>query len=128
MTESENRILIVDDEESMRRFLSILLEKEGYQVSLASSGEEALQIRLVNRLTENDELESFTREYVKAIVENAPLSVKATKGIVNEVLKTPADWDMDMCGALVDACSNSEDFKEGRAAFREKRQPRFTGK
>jgi two-component system response regulator PilR (NtrC family) len=43
MTESENRILIVDDEESMRRFLSILLEKEGYQVSLASSGEEALQ-------------------------------------------------------------------------------------
>lgn len=43
MTESENRILIVDDEESMRRFLSILLEKEGYQITLASSGEEALQ-------------------------------------------------------------------------------------
>jgi DNA-binding NtrC family response regulator len=43
MNESESRILIVDDEESMRRFLSILLEKEGYQISLASSGEEALQ-------------------------------------------------------------------------------------
>jgi enoyl-CoA hydratase/carnithine racemase len=92
------------------------------------SGEEALQIRLVNRLTENDELESFTREYVKAIVENAPLSVKATKGIVNEVLKTPADWDMEMCSALVDACSNSEDFKEGRKAFMEKRTPVFTGR
>ena len=92
------------------------------------SGEEALQIRLVNRLTENNELESFTREYVKAIVENAPLSVKATKGIVNEVLKTPADWDMEMCSALVDACSNSEDFKEGRKAFMEKRTPVFTGR
>ena len=87
----------------------------------------ALQIRLVNRLTEDADLEKFTRDYVKAIVENAPLSVKATKGIVNEVLKTPADWDMEMCAALVDACSNSADFKEGRKAFLEKRTPAFTG-
>ncbi len=91
------------------------------------SAEEALQIRLVNRLTEDADLEKFTRDYVKAIVENAPLSVKATKGIVNEVLKTPADWDMEMCAALVDACSNSADFKEGRKAFLEKRTPVFTG-
>jgi DNA-binding NtrC family response regulator len=38
------RVLVVDDEESMRRFLSILLEKEGYEVVCASSGEEALRI------------------------------------------------------------------------------------
>ena len=37
-------ILIVDDERSMREFLEILLVKEGYQVSLAASGEEALKI------------------------------------------------------------------------------------
>ncbi len=44
MKESDNvRILVVDDEESMRRFLSILLEKEGYDVVLASSGAEALE-------------------------------------------------------------------------------------
>jgi enoyl-CoA hydratase/carnithine racemase len=91
------------------------------------SGEEALQIRLINRLTENDELESFTRDYVKTIAENAPLSLAATKGIVNEVLKTPADWDMDKCSTLVDACSNSDDFKEGRRAFMEKRTPVWTG-
>ncbi|MBK8230239.1 MAG: sigma-54-dependent Fis family transcriptional regulator [Candidatus Eisenbacteria bacterium] len=36
------RILVVDDEESMRRFLSILLEKDGHQVAVASGGEEAL--------------------------------------------------------------------------------------
>jgi two-component system response regulator PilR (NtrC family) len=36
------RILIVDDEEGMREFLSILLQKEGYQVETASSGQEAL--------------------------------------------------------------------------------------
>ena len=37
------RVLVVDDEESMRRFLTILLEKEGYAVTCASGGEEALR-------------------------------------------------------------------------------------
>ncbi len=37
-------ILIVDDEQSMREFLSILLEKEGYAVRTASNAREALQL------------------------------------------------------------------------------------
>ena len=35
------RIMVVDDEKSMRDFLSIMLEKEGYTVSIASDGTEA---------------------------------------------------------------------------------------
>jgi DNA-binding NtrC family response regulator len=43
MSESENvRILVVDDEESMRRFLSVLLEREGYAVTCEIGGVEAL--------------------------------------------------------------------------------------
>lgn len=38
------RILVVDDELSMREFLSILLEREGYDVSVATSAEEALRL------------------------------------------------------------------------------------
>lgn len=37
-------ILVVDDELSMREFLEIMLDKEGYEVLTASSGEEALQL------------------------------------------------------------------------------------
>ncbi len=37
-------ILVVDDERSMREFLEILLGREGYDVSLASSGENAFNI------------------------------------------------------------------------------------
>jgi two-component system response regulator PilR (NtrC family) len=37
------RILVVDDEEGMREFLSILLEREGFQVACAKDGQEALQ-------------------------------------------------------------------------------------
>jgi two-component system response regulator AtoC len=36
------RILIVDDEESFRHMLSVILKKEGYEVELAANGEEGL--------------------------------------------------------------------------------------
>ena len=39
----EEKILVVDDEQSMREFLDIMLKKEGYKVSLASNGEEVLK-------------------------------------------------------------------------------------
>lgn len=41
---TSSRILIVDDEESMCQFLSIMLRKEGYEVKTAQSGQEALDI------------------------------------------------------------------------------------
>jgi len=41
---SAARILVVDDEESMCQYLSILLEKEGYRVTTAKAGSEALRL------------------------------------------------------------------------------------
>lgn len=38
------KILVIDDEENMRHFLKALLEKEGYEVSLAADGQEALEL------------------------------------------------------------------------------------
>ena len=35
------KILVVDDEESIREFLNIMLKKEGYEISLAEDGEQA---------------------------------------------------------------------------------------
>ncbi len=40
---AKNRILIVDDEESMCQYLAILLRKEGYEVATVNSGVQALQ-------------------------------------------------------------------------------------
>lgn len=40
--ESEKVILVVDDDESVRQYLKVLLSSEGYQVVLAAGGEEAL--------------------------------------------------------------------------------------
>src|SRR5512136_1687326 len=40
----ENKILVADDEQSMREFLDIMLKKEDYKISLASNGEEVVKL------------------------------------------------------------------------------------
>ena len=37
------RILVVDDEKSMCQFLSIMLRKEGYQITAVSTGKKAIE-------------------------------------------------------------------------------------
>ncbi|HWY25256.1 MAG TPA: sigma-54 dependent transcriptional regulator, partial [Nevskia sp.] len=43
MSETRQKILIVDDEEKMRRVLEIMLQRMGHQVGAAQSGEDALE-------------------------------------------------------------------------------------
>jgi two-component system response regulator PilR (NtrC family) len=40
----KSRVLVVDDEESIREFLEIMLRKEGYEVTCAEDGQKALEI------------------------------------------------------------------------------------
>ncbi|GKU79580.1 response regulator transcription factor [Paenibacillus sp. L3-i20] len=44
MTDYSNRILVVDDEERIRRLLKMYLEKEGYTIDEAEDGESALRL------------------------------------------------------------------------------------
>ncbi len=44
MGKSTQRILVIDDEENMRHMLSVLLQRENFQVSLASNGRQGLDI------------------------------------------------------------------------------------
>ena len=44
MDNYSNRILIVDDEERIRRLLRMYLEKEGYEIDEAEDGETALKL------------------------------------------------------------------------------------
>jgi len=87
----------------------------------------AKDMRLVNRILPDDELEKFTLDYAQTIADNAPLTVKAMKNIYNNVYREPDDRDLESCQAMVDQCFASEDYIEGRKAFMEKRKPEFKG-
>lgn len=89
---------------------------------------EALRIGLVNRVVEAAALPALLDEYVKSISTGAPLTIKAGKRIIGEVLKPDADIDMELCRRLILDCFESEDYAEGRRAFMEKRKPAFRGK
>ncbi len=90
--------------------------------------DEALRLGLVNTVVEPAALEQQVRDYALRIAGNAPLTVHAAKQAVRVFETYSATAEADAVAALVDRCFDSEDYREGRRAFMDKRVPQFTGR
>lgn len=91
-------------------------------------GAEALRLGLVDRLAPPQALEEETRAYAATLAANAPLTQRAAKAAIDAASGDPQAADWSAIEALTDACFDSADFAEGRTAFLERREPRFTGR
>ncbi|MBI2861031.1 MAG: enoyl-CoA hydratase/isomerase family protein [Chloroflexi bacterium] len=89
---------------------------------------EAERIGLVSKVVASEEFEGFVRDFARKLAEGPPIAIGMTKKIVNASLGV----DLDTLGLLEfqaqTTCRESEDHKEGLAAFKEKRKANFAGK
>lgn len=92
------------------------------------SAAEAQRIGLVNEVVETENLEVAVRTLANTIAENAPLTVRAAKLTIDELVRHPEHPDTDTLDAAIKACFESADYAEGRRAFIEKRKPAFAGR
>jgi enoyl-CoA hydratase/carnithine racemase len=89
--------------------------------------DEALRLGLVNFVCESDALETRVRDYAGGIAANAPLTVHAAKAALRVFERYSGHDDAGAIAELVNRCFDSDDYREGRRAFMEKRVPRFVG-
>jgi enoyl-CoA hydratase len=92
------------------------------------SAEEALGFGLIDRLVAPDRLWPETLSIARQIADNAPLSIAAARITIAEILKDHGKRNLQAAANIATQCMDSEDFREGRRAFMEKRAPKFVGR
>lgn len=95
---------------------------------LTLSAQECLEMGLVNRVVEPDELMPATREMAAEIAANAPLAVQATKRMMRLGLEESFEANVHHVFLQLLGLVQSQDFREGVRAFMEKRPPQFQGR
>jgi len=101
--------------------------KEIFYTARQFDAQEALAMGLVNRMVPAAELETCVKGLTDMIGANAPLTIKAVKFTVGEILKDESKRNLARSAELVEQCFASRDYTEGRTAFMAKRKPVFTG-
>ena len=88
---------------------------------------EAKAIRLVTRVVPAEQLLTAARELAGALIANSPGSVLATKRLLVRASEADIDRRIELAVAESVAIRSTPDFREGLAAFFERREPRWSG-
>jgi len=91
------------------------------------SAHDAHRMNLVQEVVESERLDARARELAEKIAANAPIAAQIAKHLVRIAESTSVEVGLAYENDTFAYCFTTDDAAEGRAAFAEKRQPRFSG-
>jgi len=117
----------------IRKFLNLIgsgYTKEMFLIGNPIDAQKADRIGLVHEVKSKEEIEEYTANLAQEISQNAPLSMRTLKFMINKWQHNQnlkKDEEKKLIEMILEV-QNSSDYKEGLKAFSDKRKPVFIGK
>jgi len=92
------------------------------------NAEQALKIGIINKVVDTDELDNAVEEFLSEFKKLPPIAIGKAKMLINKSMENDMVTHLELESKTASFSAGTEDFKEGVAAFVEKRKPVFKGK
>jgi 2-oxoglutaroyl-CoA hydrolase len=89
---------------------------------------EAYEWGLLTTVVPQEKLEQAVMDLVDELLEYSPLALRVLKQVLNASQEGPLSAGLEIEGYAYGMLRSTDDFREGVAAFNEKRKPTFSGK
>jgi enoyl-CoA hydratase/carnithine racemase len=123
------KLSIVYGVKSVQRLLAIAVLANAKRMLYSGERCDAVRAQSMGLIDEiSDDVVAAAIAYAETLAGNAPLSIAGAKFTLNGLSSGDGALDVDAAQRMIDLAADSEDFREGRRAFAEKRTPRFRGR
>ena len=112
----------------LQKIIGITRTKDIVMRSRRIKAQQALDWGIATEVVADDQLETATAALVAELVTFSPLAQRTAKKLLNDTEDCSLATAIELEGHCYSRLRSSEDFKEGVAAFHEKREARFQGR